>query len=83
MIPWFGAIKLWLSGNGSDVPPETGEYLGLTTLAILVLPTDVPKLIQRWKERASPRKKGGSGDEEESDDLPEQLDSESSPHRED
>ncbi len=51
MIPWFGAIKLWLSGNPQYVPPETWDYLAATILAILVLPTVVPKLIHHLRER--------------------------------
>ncbi len=55
MIPWFGAIKLWLSGNGADVPSNTGVYLGLTILAILLLPTVLPWLVRRLR-------KGGTRD---------------------
>ncbi|MDE1882325.1 MAG: hypothetical protein KGI89_17455, partial [Euryarchaeota archaeon] len=58
MIPRFSAIKNGLSGNGADVRPETGEYLGLAVLSTLVLLTVVPKLIHRRKGRPHPRKEG-------------------------
>lgn len=46
MIPWFGAIKLWLSGDPQYVPPQTWDYLALTIVAILLLPTVVPKAVR-------------------------------------
>lgn len=66
MIPWFGAIKLWLSGNGASVPSNTGVYLGLTLLVILLLPTVAPKGVQYFQGRISPERssKHNSGPEE-------------------
>ncbi|MGA7476650.1 MAG: S26 family signal peptidase [Thermoplasmata archaeon] len=37
MIPWFGAVKLLLQGQASEVPPQSWQFLGLTIVgAILV-----------------------------------------------
>lgn len=47
MIPWVGALKLWLSGDSGYVPPQTWDYLGATILVILLVPTVVPRLV-RW-----------------------------------
>jgi len=37
MIPWFGAIKLWLEGNSAMVPAQSWEWMGLTIAAIILL----------------------------------------------
>lgn len=37
MIPWFGALKLLLSGQTGMVPPQTWQYLGLTIAGIILL----------------------------------------------
>jgi signal peptidase I len=36
MIPWFGALKLALDGNDTEVPSESWDYLGLTVVGIIV-----------------------------------------------
>jgi signal peptidase I len=59
MIPWFGAIKLWLSGDPQNVPPQTWEYLALTILAIVLLPTVLPRVIRSVREG---RRKGQGQD---------------------
>ena len=37
MIPWFGAVKLWLEGNAAMVPPQSWEWMGLTIAGIILL----------------------------------------------
>ncbi len=37
MVPWFGAIKLWLEGNSGMVPSQSWEWMGLTIAALILL----------------------------------------------
>jgi signal peptidase I len=37
MIPWFGAVKLLLTGNANLVPPQSWEFLGITIAGIILL----------------------------------------------
>ena len=37
MIPWFGAVKLLLEGNGGYVPAQSWEFLGLTVAGVILL----------------------------------------------
>lgn len=67
MIPWFGAIKLWLSGDAYFVPSQTWEYLGLTIFAIIVIPTVVPRLVRftrtgSWSRPSENEVPTGAGD---------------------
>jgi signal peptidase len=36
MIPWFGSLKLLLSGNAGEVPAGSWEFLGLTFIGIFL-----------------------------------------------
>ena len=37
MIPWFGSIKLLLTGNANLVPPQSWEFLGITIAGVILL----------------------------------------------
>ena len=37
MIPWFGALKLLLEGNGGRVPAQSWEFMGLTVAGVILL----------------------------------------------
>jgi signal peptidase I len=39
MIPWVGALKLWIEGSPtvSEVPPQSWQFLGLTFAGIILL----------------------------------------------
>ncbi|MGI0132414.1 MAG: S26 family signal peptidase [Thermoplasmata archaeon] len=35
MLPWFGAIKLLLEGQASEVPSQSWQFMGITIIALL------------------------------------------------
>jgi len=37
MIPWFGAVKLLLQGQASEVPGQSWEFLGLTIAGVILV----------------------------------------------
>jgi signal peptidase len=37
MIPWFGAVKLLLTGQASTVPPQSWQFMGLTIVAVILV----------------------------------------------
>lgn len=37
MVPWFGAVKLLLTGNANLVPPQSWEFLGITIAGVILL----------------------------------------------
>lgn len=47
MIPWFGALKLWLDGQNGMVPPQSWVYLAVTIVIIIALPQVLPFVIRR------------------------------------
>ncbi len=49
MIPWFGALKLWIDGNSGMVPSQSWDYLALSIIAIILLPQAVPWIIRRLR----------------------------------
>ncbi len=64
MIPWFGAIKLALDGDDSEVPTQSWQYLGVTVLAI-VLGGIALHLFLRREGIEDPRRKAEEEEEEE------------------
>ncbi|MCI4366411.1 MAG: hypothetical protein L3K08_01535, partial [Thermoplasmata archaeon] len=36
MIPWFGALKLAIAGNATEVPPQSWQYMGLTLVGLFL-----------------------------------------------
>ncbi|MFG1529755.1 MAG: S26 family signal peptidase [Thermoplasmata archaeon] len=36
MIPWFGSLKLLLTGSSAEVPSQSFEYMGLTLIGIVL-----------------------------------------------
>jgi signal peptidase I len=37
MVPWVGAVKLLLSGDATQVPPQSWQFLGLSIVALFLL----------------------------------------------
>jgi len=37
MIPWFGAVKLLIDGNATQVPPQSWQFMGLTVAGVILL----------------------------------------------
>ena len=56
MVPWFGAVKLLLSGSASEVPMQSWEFLGLTLSAIILLAMGLHYLL-RAEGIEDPRRK--------------------------
>jgi signal peptidase len=36
MIPWFGALKLALDGQATEVPPQSWQYMGITLVGLFL-----------------------------------------------
>lgn len=66
MLPWFGSVKLLLSGDAQDVPPQSWEYMGLTVAGLIGLALGFHYLL-RAEGIEDPRRKAQEEDEEESD----------------
>ena len=76
MVPWFGALKLLISGDAGMVPPQSWQYLGLTVVGIILLAfgihyafraegIETPLRKREEEERAAARGEDeGNGDEE-------------------
>ena len=47
MIPWFGALKLALSGNASEVPPQSWQYMGLTIVVVFIAALSLHLFLRR------------------------------------
>jgi signal peptidase len=58
MIPWFGALKLWLDGNTYYVPTQTWDYLAVCIVLIITLPFVVPWGIRRLRKTVRDRNRG-------------------------
>ncbi len=54
MIPWVGALKLWVDGNASRVPSNSWGYLGLSALLIGLAVVLLPRGIERYRRRRHP-----------------------------
>ncbi|MFI5418193.1 MAG: hypothetical protein ACHQ2Y_04770 [Candidatus Lutacidiplasmatales archaeon] len=50
MIPWFGALKLGLQGNASEVPAQSWQYMGISLTGTLLAVLGV-HLIHRKQRR--------------------------------
>jgi hypothetical protein len=61
MIPWFGAVKLYLQGNATMVPPQSWQFMGLTLIGLGLLAFGVHYAFR-------PREKEEEGDEDSSGD---------------
>jgi signal peptidase len=58
MVPWFGALKLWLDGNTNDVPAQSWDYLAVCIGLIIILPFVVPWGVRRLMRGARDRDRG-------------------------
>jgi signal peptidase len=65
MVPWFGALKLWLDGNTWYVPSQTWDYLALCIVLIITLPFVVPWGIRRLKNTSRGRSRAGKSPDDE------------------
>jgi len=66
MMPWFGAVKLLLSGSASEVPMQSWEFLGLTLVALVLLAMGLHYLL-RAEGVEDPRRKLEEEEEEASE----------------
>jgi signal peptidase I len=77
MLPWFGAVKLLLSGSASEVPMQSWEFLGLTLAGIVLVAMGLHYLF-RAEGIEDPRRKleeeeaedGEADEDEEDEDAP-------------
>ncbi len=65
MIPWFGALKLWLEGNSGEVPSQTWVYLAVSILAIIAIPQVLPWTYRRLRDKLQSRHGGRDSEDEE------------------
>jgi signal peptidase I len=71
MIPWFGAVKLLLTGNANLVPPQSWEFLGITIAGIILLAFGIHYALRaegvederRKEEEEEERRAAGDADE--------------------
>jgi signal peptidase len=76
MIPWFGALKLWISGQtmcytgpqgtpiGQCVPQQSWDYLSLCIVLIIVLPLVVPWTYRHLRKAYRNRRREESSTDE-------------------
>jgi len=66
MIPWIGALKLWIEGSPTtpEVPPQSWQFLGLTFAGVILLAFGLHYAL-RAEGIEDPRRKAEEEDEEE------------------
>jgi signal peptidase len=71
MIPWVGALKLWIEGSSttSEVPPQSWQFLGLTFAGIILLAFGVHYAL-RVEGVEDPRRKAAEEAAEEEGERP-------------
>lgn len=57
MIPWFGAVKLLVSGDAGTVPPQSWQFLGLTVAGVILAAFGVEYALRREGIETPLRKK--------------------------
>lgn len=57
LLPWFGAIKLFLDGNAQLVPSASWEYLGLSVAGVLFVGAGLHFLLRRLGVRSATRRR--------------------------
>jgi signal peptidase len=75
MLPWFGSIKLLLTGDASYVPPQSWEYMALTLIAIVLVAFGIHYALRsagiederRKREEEEARRGGGAAPPEPSE----------------
>jgi signal peptidase I len=68
MLPWFGAVKLLLSGDASEVPAQSWEYMGLTIAGLIGIAFGFHYLLRAEGIEDPRRKAQEEADEEEEPD---------------
>jgi signal peptidase I len=65
MIPWVGALKLWIEGSSTtgEVPPQSWQFLGLTFAGIILLAFGLHYAL-RVEGIEDPRRKAEEDEEE-------------------
>ncbi|HYK93425.1 MAG TPA: S26 family signal peptidase [Thermoplasmata archaeon] len=46
MLPWFGAVKLLVSGNAGEVPPQSWEWMGLSVVGLILVALGIHWLLR-------------------------------------
>lgn len=67
MIPWFGAVKLYLQGNAGMVPPQSWEFMGLSLIALGLLAFGIHYAFRPREERTHEHGDRSSDPDEEDD----------------
>jgi signal peptidase len=56
-LPWFGLLKLWISGQPTGTfPPSSVQGLVVTIVLLVVVPVSVDILIDRYRKRRKDRR---------------------------
>jgi signal peptidase len=50
-LPWFGGLKLWLSGNTGGVPENSWWYLGVSIVLLIFIPLILDFVIERIRKK--------------------------------
>jgi signal peptidase len=58
MIPWFGALKLLLQGDTSEVPSQSWQFLGLSIAGIVLAALGVHLAVRRIEQRREEERSG-------------------------
>jgi signal peptidase len=71
MIPWVGALKLWIEGSSTvgEVPPQSWQFLGLSVAGIILLAFGLHYAL-RAEGIEDPRRKAEEEDEDDVGDEP-------------
>jgi signal peptidase I len=69
MIPWIGALKLWIEGSPTtpEVPPQSWQFLGLTFAGVILLAFGLHYAL-RAEGIEDPRRKAEEEDDEDEPD---------------
>ena len=67
-LPWFGGLKLWLSGNTHGVPENSWWYLGFSIALIIIIPLVLDFIIEYIRKRRKRNRDDGSGGGKKGDD---------------
>lgn len=64
-LPWFGLLKLWISGQpGSTFPPSSVQGLVVTIVLLVVVPVTLDLVITRYRKRRKARREARKGDDQ-------------------
>ena len=61
-LPWFGLLKLWLSGQPtSTFPPSSAQGLVVTIVLLVVVPVTLDLIVSRYLKRQKDRREARKG----------------------